>query len=332
MQPLTIRARLAFLVVSTTVPLLLFTVMLVLRGSDTERALMQQRASDTVDAAMQSVDRELSGVITGLEVLAASPALALGDFASFHAQARAAVGIAGNSVIILYARDGTRLVSTAVPYGQPLPRRQDMSALAAPFETRRPHVSRLLHSETVRQPTLGLVVPVFIDGEVRYVLGAGLLSRRLTELLQASGLPTTWIGTLLDQDGTIIARTRNSEQAVGKKARPANWARIRAAATNSGSFSGHSQEGDRVLLAFSKSGASGWTTVVGIPASALDQALQSSLFMVASIGAAVVAAALVLAWRAARAIYFPTERLLAVAETLEQGRVDEVRAPVPPPV
>jgi hypothetical protein len=269
---------------------------------------MQQQARGTVDAAMQAVDRELSGAITGLQVLATSPALAREDFASFHAQASAAVGIAGNSVIILYRRDGTRIMSTAVAYGQPLARRLDMSALAAPFETRRPHVSRLFQSETVQQPTLGLVVPVVIDGEVRYVLSAGLLSRRLTELLRASGLPGGWIGTLLDQEGTIIARTRNPEQAIGKKALAANWARVRSAETTSGAFTGEAQEGDRVLLAFSKSEASGWTTVVGIPVAALDEALKSSLMWVAGIGASIVAMALVLAWRAASAIYSPTDR------------------------
>lgn len=331
MSPLTIRARLALLVVATTVPLLLFTVALVLRGSDTERALLQQRAGATVGATMQIVDRELAGVTTGLQVLAASPALARGDLAAFHAQARAAVGIAGNSVIILYARDGTRVMSTAVPYGTPLPPRPDMSALAPPFETRRPHVSRLYRSESVRQPTLGLVVPVFVDGEVRFVLGAVLLSQRLTELLQISGLPATWIGTLLDQEGTIIARTRRPEQAVGKKALPENWARIRTAGTSSGAFSGMSQEGDDVLLAFSKSETSGWTTVVGIPVRALDEALHASLSLVAGVGTVVFAIALLLAWRAAAAIYFPTERLQAVAAALEQGQMAEVPAGLAPP-
>lgn len=323
MRSLSIRSRLALLVVATAAPLLIFMVMLVLRGSDAERALLQQRASGTVDAAMQAIDRELAGALAGLQVLAASPALARGDFASFHAQARAAVGIAGSSVITLYDRDGTRVVSTAVALGQPPTRRLDMSALAPPFETRRPHVSRLFESEAVKQPTLGLVVPVFVDGEVRYVLAAAMLSRRLTDLLRASGLPGTWIGTVLDQEGTIIARTRNPEAAVGKKALAANWERVRVAATQSGAFSGHAQEGDPVLIAFSKSEASGWTTVVGIPVAALDRALQSSLLWVAAIGVMVVAMALVLAWRAASAIYSPIERLQAAAEALEQGRAFE---------
>ena len=66
---------------------------------------------------MQSVDREVAGAIAGLQVLAASPALAAGDLRSFHEQARGAMGIAGNSVIVLFDRSGARHLSTAVPFG-----------------------------------------------------------------------------------------------------------------------------------------------------------------------------------------------------------------------
>ena len=206
---LTIHSRLTLLVLATAVPLIAFALGLVLWHSNTEQRLLRAQASRTASAAMQAVDRELSGVIAGLQVLAASPDLAHGDFNGFHAQAQAAVGIAGNSVIILYDRDGNRLVSSAAAYGVPLPRRADMSAFTPPFTTGKPHVTPLFISETVKQPTVGVVVPVFVNGEVKYVLGAGILSQRLSNLLVTSGLPVEWVAALLDQDGTIIARTRN---------------------------------------------------------------------------------------------------------------------------
>lgn len=180
MRPLSIKSRLRLLVLVTAAPLILFATGLVLWHSATERELLRQQASRTASAAMQAVDRELSGAINGLQVLAASPALAKGDLAEFHRQAVAAVGIAGNSVIILYDRDGRRVMSSAVPFGAPLAARRDMGELARPFDTGEPYVTPLFMSETVRRPTIGVVVPVRMGGDVRYVLGAGVLSERLT--------------------------------------------------------------------------------------------------------------------------------------------------------
>ena len=112
-RPMGLRARLALLVLVTAIPLIAFAIGLVLWHSRTEQDLLRQQSSRTALAAMQSIDRELIGAITGLQVLAASPSLAAGDFRSFHAQAKTAVGIAGNSVIILYDAEGNRIVSSA---------------------------------------------------------------------------------------------------------------------------------------------------------------------------------------------------------------------------
>ncbi len=324
MKPLSIRHRLTLLVLATAAPLIAFAVGLVLWHSQTEQEVLRQQASRIASAAMQAVDRELSGAIRGLQVLAASPALASKDFAAFHAQAISAVGIAGNSVIILYDRHGNRLVSTAVPYGQALAQRKDMSAIGVPFDTGSPHVMPLFTSETVHSPTVGVAVPVLIDGDTQYVLAAGLLSERLSKLLATSGVPGAWIASLLDQRGTIIARTRNPRESIGRPAVPENWRHIQSANAQSGTFEGVTQEGDAVLLTFSRSGASGWTTVLGIPKAALNSALHRSLWLVAASGGAVLLLASLLAWRAASSISSPTRQLEEAAKALEQGQVVDV--------
>ncbi|HEX6363851.1 MAG TPA: ATP-binding protein, partial [Albitalea sp.] len=310
----------------TAVPLLLFTAGLVVWHSETEKRLLQQQAARMADTAMQAVDRELAGMIRSLQVLAASPALATGALEAFHAQASSAVGIAGSSGIVLYDRTGRRLVSTAVPYGKPVPPRADMSPIAAPFETRRPHVSRLQVSETTQQPMVGVVVPVRVGSDVPYVLAAGLASQRLTAVLGGSGLPRDWIGTLLDAEGTIVARTRDPERSIGRKGRPENRARIDASDGTSGMFEGRSQEGDAVLLAFAKSDTSGLATVIGVPSATLRHDLRSSLGLVAATGGAVLLLALLMAWRAAKTIYWPTEQLEAAARSLEEGEAVHVPA------
>jgi signal transduction histidine kinase/CheY-like chemotaxis protein len=320
---LSIRQQLRVLVLATAAPLLAFAAALVFWHSHAERELLEQEAVRSGTAAMASVDRELAGAVTGLQVLAASPALAAGDFRAFHAQARAAVGIAGNSVIILYDRAGTRLVSTAVPYGTPVAARRDMSTLSAPFETGKPHITRLFVSETVKQPTLGIVVPVFVDGRVRYVLGAGLLSNRLSGLMRDSGLPREWPAAVLDQEGTIIARTSGPEY-VGKKALPANWERIARTSAQSGTFEGPSQEGRRGLIAFARSDASGWTTAMSVPLEAVNGRLYRSLALVAMAGLLVFALALFISWRVGDRIVRPVLALQRAAKAMERGLFPEL--------
>ncbi len=314
------------LVLVTALPLILFSLAVVAWQSHTARRLTQEQASRAADGAMQTIDRQLAGAITGLQVLAASPALAAGDFRGFHAQAQAAVGITGDSVIILYDRDGNRVVSTAVPFGQPVPPRKDMSTLAAPFQTGRPHVTRLFRSETVKKPTLGIVVPVTIGNRVPYVLGAGLLSETLSRTLASTGIPPNWIATVLDDEGTIIARNLNAESVVGRKALPQNWSRIVNAPGTTGTFEGRSQEGKPVLLSFARSSTSGWTTVIGIPVGSLHSQANASLALILAAGAAVLGAALLLAWSVGRRIYASAARLTHAAQALEEGRRVEVPA------
>jgi len=326
MKPLPIRHHLALLVLVTAAPLLLFTVALVLWHSQTEQELLRQQATRSADAAMQSVDREVSAAIAGLQVLAASPALAAGDLRSFHEQAKGATGIAGNSVIILYDRGGKRHLSTAVPFGQPLAPRLDMAALAVPFDTGRPHVTPLFLSETVKRPTVGIMVPVIVDEQVRYVLGAGLLSDRLGALLTSSGVSAAWPTALIDRDGTIIARTTRAVDVVGMKALPENWRRIGKLGTPGGTFEGTTREGAPAFIGFARSGSSGWTTAVAVPLSTLRGDLHTSLSIVAALGVAVLLVALLLAWWAAKHISWPTNQLEAAAKAMEDGDFVEMQS------
>jgi signal transduction histidine kinase/CheY-like chemotaxis protein len=320
---LSIESRLTLLVVAAITPLVAFAAGLVIWHSQTEQRVLHQDASRTAEATMQAIDREVSGVIAGLQVLAASPALVAKDFVAFQAQARAAVGIAGNSVIMLYDREGNRIVSSAVPYGQPLPPRKDMSQFTPPFTTGKPHVMRLFISETVHRPTVGVVVPVALNGEVTYVLSAGILSDGLSERLAASAMPAGWIAALLDQEGTVIARTKNQTATIGRKLPPESWEHIQEAG-GTGTAQGATLEGAQVFLTFTRSRTSGWTTVVGIPMSALEGQLHTSLSLVGATGTVIFLLAMLLAWQAARQIYGPASQLEDCAKALEKGEVIKV--------
>jgi signal transduction histidine kinase len=195
----------------------------------------------------------------------------------------------------------------------------DMSLLATPFNTGKPHVTPLFVSETLKQPTVGIVVPVILDGKVQYVLGAGLLSQGLSDLLAGSGLPGEWVAAVLDQQGTIIARTQNASEFVGTKAVPEVWRRLQAVKGSSGAIEGPTKEGVAAQLSFARSGASGWMTVVAIPSALLGSDLRTSLLLLGAASTLVLVLCFVFASKASKRISRPAAQLLGMAQALERG-------------
>src|SRR6185369_6486512 len=216
-RPISIGRRLVLLVLVTAVPLIAFFVAVLLWHSQSEQELLRQQGLRAAAVAAQSVDNELATTIGALQVLTDSLALGRQDYARFHEKAKSAGGILRDSVIVVYDREGHRMMSTAFPYGQPLPRRADMSPLSPPFGTRRPHVTPLFKSDFDGHGAIAVIVPVIVEDSVRNVVVAGIRPSRLSELLMA-GLPPDWTATVLDQNGLVIGATEGAPELVGSSA------------------------------------------------------------------------------------------------------------------
>ena len=66
-------------------------------------------------------------------------------------------------------------------------------------------------------------------------------------------MPPDWVAAVLDQEGTIIARTRAADRFVGTKALPQMWERIQAQHGASGYVDGETKEREPASLAFARS-------------------------------------------------------------------------------
>ncbi|WP_316225754.1 PDC sensor domain-containing protein [Bradyrhizobium sp. SZCCHNS3052] len=119
----------------------------------------------TTRALMQAVDRELLSVQSSLRVLAKSPYLQSGDLAAFHEHSRELLQWLTGNVIVIADAAGQLLVSTMVPYGQPLPRTSIPGLVRTIFESGRPAISDFYIGATSRQPQIAVGVPVFRDGK-----------------------------------------------------------------------------------------------------------------------------------------------------------------------
>ena len=306
------------LVLVTAVPLIAFFVAVLLWHSRTEQVLLRQQGLRAAAVAVQSVDHEIATTIAALQVLTNSLALGRQDYARFYEKAKSAGGILRDSVIVVYDRDGHRMMSTAVPYGQTLPRREDMSPLSPPFGTRLPHVTPLFKSDFDGHGAVAVVVPVIVEDSVRNVVVAGIRPARLSELLMA-GLPPDWLAMVLDQNGLIVGATHGVAGAVGSHANPELWSKMHRKIGETGTVDGLTEEGEPVLLTFSRSRLSGWSVVIDIPPAAVRGDLHRSLGFIAMAATPVLVFALLLAWWAGRRIARPVTDLEGMAVAMERG-------------
>ncbi len=165
-------------------------------------------------------DQELASIETALKVLATAPELMREDLAGFHQRAREAL-IAGSVYnYILTDRNGRMVMNTLVPYGKPLPTSGTPPQLAAVFTTGNTVLTDFFIGPVTGKPALAMGVPVRIQGEVKYSLNIGLSPDRLNQKLNDFKLTNGWLIAVLDQAGTIVARSRDAQRFVGQKAVP----------------------------------------------------------------------------------------------------------------
>jgi two-component system sensor kinase FixL len=241
------------------------------------RAVAERNAISTTRALIRAVDSTLLQSQVALQVLAASPSLASDDFAAFHERARDALkNIAGNGIVLADAAH-RQLMSTVVPYGEPLPSSGVPALVETIFETGRPAISDLYFGHTSNQALVSLGVPVFREGRVVYALIMGFLPAGIAELLQQQRFPDEAIVTILDRNGTIIARTRNPDQFVGTKATSEFLAIVQDQAD--GIYEAISREGITVIGGHSRSPITGWMATLSIPKSVFASELNRALLL-----------------------------------------------------
>ncbi len=259
----TIRSRLKYLVISCVLPVWLMAGLLVFHAYSTKRNQIDENMLETARTMTMVVDRELSSVQAALHALATSPAFADGDFASIHRQSLDLLKSYPGADIIVADATGQQLVNSYRNYGDPLPKRKTLETVNAVFASGKPLIGDLFYGAVTKRPLIGIDVPVYHNGKVTYDLAMTFPSDRLAAILSSLHLPKGWYCTLLDNKQTVVARTRNPEQHVGKQASPG----IRQAIARSveGTLENTNIEGVSVLAAFSRLSLSNWTVVIGVP-------------------------------------------------------------------
>ena len=309
------RLHLTAVVLAVLVPLLVFVGFLLWQVARSERDQLQKEALGLTDTLSASVDRELTGIVRALEVMAASPSFDLADPAGLYREALAAESILDSEIIVKSA-SGQQLANTLIGPSDPLPISlppADKQAIAS----RKPSVSDLFLGAAHQRLIVSVNVPVIRNGEVVGLINAGLAPERVAAVLQQADLPADWIAAVVDRGNRILARSRKHEEFVGTLATED----LQENATGRrGVWVGFTAERMSVLGAYTRSAITGWRVAVGVPVAVLERPLYESVFWLVGIGAAVLALSSIVAGFLAQRLIAPMRALAVQAGQLGQGK------------
>jgi PAS domain S-box-containing protein len=309
-------------VLATLGPLLVLTAVTLIwiaRGSQATRDQTHMEAARALAAA---VDGEIRSWKAALSTLAVSTALGRRDFAAFYREARA-VGASHDGWVVLTDRNQQQLVNTLRPYGEALPK--SLPVFQQIFVERQPVVSDLFAGAVARRHVVSVAVPVFRGNEVMFTLDLSFTPERLFALFTSDRLPPTWVQSVVDSQGRIVARSRDTDQRVGQM--PAEWFRAAIAAAPAGIVTGESTRGGRYRMAFQRMQEATWTVSLAIPVAEVEGAWRRPLLAFGGIALALLAVAAIAAVQFGRRVAKPIRALAGDAEALLRGEA-VLREPV----
>jgi len=315
-MPVTIRFRLLLLVLSVVLPGALGTGWLIRNALESERAAHERTLRDTSRALSLVVGRELAQRTAIARVLAASRWLDDGE----HMQPDAVRGFEVMARRSLQGMEGWIELRSAegvlLDTRQPPQARINVTAPGAPLATVAA-VQPLSPGPDAPQAAYAAVVqPVERDGRVALNLVVTLLPAELQRIVDGQKLPPDWIGTVMDDRGTVVARHPGGSAFVGRHATAD--LRERIASRNDGLFQSVSLDGRQTVGFFSTS-PQGWSYTSAMPRGefqgSVAQAARQAWLGALALLVLPVAGALWLA----RRIVEPVQALKAAAGRLQGG-------------
>lgn len=316
-----VRRRLLLMAASLVAPAIIFMGFLIQAEYRESRERYEDQLVAMTRALSLATDRQIAQGQATLQALAVSPSLQKEDFAQFEVQARGAVAGKPGWIVLLDGQSRQLLNTLAAP-GAPLPTGGVTAATWRELRAGRTVVSNLTPGPVAGRPIIAIEMPVVIGGhlhDLAYVQDPAALRT----LFAAQGLPATWTGSIVDRNAILVARSREHDRFVGQSASPDM--RQALARASEGVVATKTLDGTPTLSAFSRSPAYGWTFIVGVPQTELNQATfraagQLSLAM-ASLLAIGAALALAFSQRISREV----RSLMADAQAIAAGGVVEMR-------
>ncbi|HYF21494.1 MAG TPA: ATP-binding protein [Ramlibacter sp.] len=314
-SPATVRLRLVALVLAFMVPTVGAAILAIAYVYQQERRSFERTLVEATRALALAVDRELARRESVLRTLAAAPSLAADDLRRFDVHARR-IAASADATVVLREPGGRVLLDTRRPDGEALP------AGAPPVTSRATDPQAARVSDLFTDPVSGthafaVELPVMRDGRIAYHLGLHGTATQLQRLLEQQRLPGGWVGTLVDGEGKVVARTLHPERHVNRKPPAELLQRVEQAPDRVARLP--SMDGEALVASFSRLGGHGWGSFIGVPEAQITSPARTAAGF-GIVAALLLGGSLWAALRVGQRLVQPITRLAGFAEALGRGQ------------
>jgi signal transduction histidine kinase/ActR/RegA family two-component response regulator len=301
-------------------PLVLLSCVLLVASARAQRENLLRTSEDTMGALMGAVDTEIKSALAALDVLAASPRLARGDFTALREEAVELLKRRAGWQNVVIADTDHQLLNARVTPGDPLPAIRFGPLMEEVLRSRRPIAGEIHYSELLGEYTAVVMVPL-VRGDRRLVIEAVIRPDHFLGLLDpinAQKSSPDGVVTILDRNGVVVARSLNQKGRVGQPASTSlldvlNQGRDRGITLTT------TLEGVPAYTVYRRSPYSRWIAAIGIPRHTVDGPVQRSYVMLSISVLASVLAGLIAATRVGRTIVTPMRELEESAAQVGRG-------------
>jgi two-component sensor histidine kinase len=309
-----VTAYLYALILVILVPLLIVALVLINRTNDAQQEVVVGLTNATVQAIGQSIDREISGMITTLRVLSTSPSVRQADLAGLYEGGVSALSDTG-AYLLACDENLQLLVDTRSPFGAALGPNPDAGTAARTIERNLPTISSLFASGAAEAPVYNVWLPIQTTGQIRAVAltqyAAGLMPA-----LQSRQLPTAWQAAVIDESNSVIVATPASGLDPG-----AILPFRQNVDVPQGEWAAETIDGQQVVTAEWRSGLTGWRVVAWAAASSVQRPLAQSVLQLGAWGVAIALVAAAVATLIANRIGKSVRGLRLDATRLGRGEL-----------
>ena len=317
---ISLRAILIAIVLTATIPTLIFSGVLLYHNASNERKAAESKLEESARALAGAVDAEIAGIRSVLLALASSTRLEEGDLVGFARQLRSVRARTGRH-LELVDLSGQVVISTQVAPGERLPR-IDPSEWQAAARDGQPYVTDVMMGDD--GPFARVVVPIVREDGVPWALHALLLPSDFSRILRQPGVPSDWIVSVVDRNGTHFIRSHGNDRFAGQPLIPELVEHLKE--RQGGILPTTSLEGIGVISTVAYAPRSQWAVAVGLPETTLQAPLRAQLRDLAILGTVLLATAFILAFLAARYLDTSIQALRRAARRVGAGAVVD-----PPP-
>ncbi|MES2990744.1 MAG: ATP-binding protein [Pseudomonadota bacterium] len=315
-----IRTHLLLLTGIVLIPGLIAATVAVEKVRDGERRAAIAGLTETVRATALLVDGQIQRELGALGALAQSSHFRTGNLEAFHAQATATDQLPHVWTVVI-DDTGTQVINTAVPFGTPPPPPEGRDLLEKFFRAGRPVVTGLRNGPVTRQLVTTVFVPAAPSAGRRLALAKTFSLEHWRQTVEQPRNRPELIVAVIDPTGRFIARTRGTEEYLGRQARPELVAA--AAGAKEGVIRHRTLEGIEVYDAFTHSALTGWTIAVAAPIDSIEASATQAIAWLATGIAAALAVAVIGASMLNRVLIGSMDTAAAGARALGLGqRVD----------